>query len=1195
MPRNKKRQQKKNKFLRAHAAAAALTNSENRERTFQNEPEPDQPPEPESLHPSNSEVWSQYETVVKCRTVLEFALLSLIVPQKDPTMPDKPKTPENNPASPTQKGGWERLMNPVQDLGRSLLNFLVGGPTTGNVQQSSDASTSGAGRQRPVGHPANPSTHSTPIILRRRASGSHNVPPQNIPSQKVEPEDEGGLASPPAPFTSRRRKSKKPDETHAQTAPINLPVLKKVELSPSCSYSSSVETFSMPVNKTGPSSSLAKKTVVTLPQAVNKQLASYSVNSESEKKTAEFEQRRQKDAMGNQQATQKHHAPTPEPRRRRSQDVSPQVSMSSRDADMPDRLSKLIASSSEEAFFTATSTTPRNSMLVTAMKPRDDATKLRDAFFGKNSSYQTEQESTASNFKRCDLATSAVNQTLPDKPENSVFAKVLRQGATKDLVAPEKIQDEVPKNVTNLPEKDLLDFSAEKEKVTSERKLSSDVTPQVNIARSSSSVQVEEEDSKKLQVTLLECVKNNRAGISETSCENESDQLNFSSVMKNYDDNEKNKTEKVDFTENVDVNVNTAEIAEVKISLLHDDACSEDEFSKTQKESVKSEVAEENPQNVDVVQTVDEEVLSPELEIVDTKKSDPEQNSLKGNFDSDPESSFVAEQVDPVILVEDSLTVNEPVLELEAKQEHVLEVKVENEPALEVETEQEPVLKVEVENELVSKVQVEKDPVLIEAEQKLALEVEAEQEPTLEVEAEQEPAVEVEAENETVLEVEAEQEPILELNSKQETTLEIEAELEPAFKVEAELEPAFKVEAEQESALKLEVENEPALKVNAEQEITLEVVSADESIGNELNELDLPEEESVLQVEQGEDEADLQVNAEEEIEPEAKESSLTVESSMDASEVEIVESGEVEDKSNQMESEENDKTNLGSDFPVEPAKEENLVDDVDAEEPFDDEHERTPVNEEETRNINDQICEPERNENVLDESDQINISKIENEDKSNDESFELDGKEEVSELLQNDISGEILKSPEAESVSANSQIENIQNSSEVPEITQQFEEEKVSDTFSLGVEFSATEKHSEEDVVVQEQKTTQNVEEIFEDDRLSENEAQSDDKSVTLEKEESLLNENSSNVESSDSVVESETPKESDLDRESKPSQPAGSIVPAPPPPPPPDYLPRLQLQLAAKKVEKKVGEGPKKISTAEQVKNVFKMVDYVF
>ena len=38
-------------------------------------------------------------------------------------------------------------------------------------------------------------------------------------------------------------------------------------------------------------------------------------------------------------------------------------------------------------------------------------------------------------------------------------------------------------------------------------------------------------------------MKNNRAGISETSCENESDQLNFSSVMKNYDDNEKNKTD----------------------------------------------------------------------------------------------------------------------------------------------------------------------------------------------------------------------------------------------------------------------------------------------------------------------------------------------------------------------------------------------------------------------------------------------------------------------------------------------------------------------------------------------------------------------------------------------------------------------------------------------------------------------------
>jgi hypothetical protein len=35
MPRNKKRQQKKLKFLRAHAAAVALAHSDNRERIFQ--------------------------------------------------------------------------------------------------------------------------------------------------------------------------------------------------------------------------------------------------------------------------------------------------------------------------------------------------------------------------------------------------------------------------------------------------------------------------------------------------------------------------------------------------------------------------------------------------------------------------------------------------------------------------------------------------------------------------------------------------------------------------------------------------------------------------------------------------------------------------------------------------------------------------------------------------------------------------------------------------------------------------------------------------------------------------------------------------------------------------------------------------------------------------------------------------------
>jgi hypothetical protein len=91
--------------------------------------------------------------------------------------------------------GLLRFMNPVQDLGRSFFGFLLGGtagppagtPTTPSVTANSDnnnrkpvaasrkrdsviSTTSlsgGGGRTRPPGHPANPSSHSTPILIRR--------------------------------------------------------------------------------------------------------------------------------------------------------------------------------------------------------------------------------------------------------------------------------------------------------------------------------------------------------------------------------------------------------------------------------------------------------------------------------------------------------------------------------------------------------------------------------------------------------------------------------------------------------------------------------------------------------------------------------------------------------------------------------------------------------------------------------------------------------------------------------------------------------------------------------------------------------------------------------------------------------------------------------------------------------------------
>merc|ERR1712142_963788 len=86
--------------------------------------------------------------------------------------------------------GLSKLMSPVQDLGRSLLGFLIGNPqptecspppipvrgssvsnsrASGSKRDSiiSTASVTSPGRQRPLGHPAHPSINSTPIVIRR--------------------------------------------------------------------------------------------------------------------------------------------------------------------------------------------------------------------------------------------------------------------------------------------------------------------------------------------------------------------------------------------------------------------------------------------------------------------------------------------------------------------------------------------------------------------------------------------------------------------------------------------------------------------------------------------------------------------------------------------------------------------------------------------------------------------------------------------------------------------------------------------------------------------------------------------------------------------------------------------------------------------------------------------------------------------
>ena len=142
------------------------------------------------------------------RVVVELALLNLLYnddcssPQLMPIsgkgLQDRkvaamapPPPSGGEPAAP----GLLRFMNPVQDLGRSFIGFLLGGapaagsgvavgtgPTVtataengrkgaaaGRKRDSviSTTSQTGGGRPRPPGHPANPSSHSTPILIRR--------------------------------------------------------------------------------------------------------------------------------------------------------------------------------------------------------------------------------------------------------------------------------------------------------------------------------------------------------------------------------------------------------------------------------------------------------------------------------------------------------------------------------------------------------------------------------------------------------------------------------------------------------------------------------------------------------------------------------------------------------------------------------------------------------------------------------------------------------------------------------------------------------------------------------------------------------------------------------------------------------------------------------------------------------------------
>jgi len=140
---------------------------------------------------------TKYQEVVLLRTIVELALVNLAVGDKWQGGINSEKGScfhlDKVMAPPAREGaagsGLSKLMSPVQDLGRSLLGFLIGNPqpaecapppipvrgsslansSRNNKRDSiiSTTSITSPGRQRPPGHPAHPSVNSTPIVIRR--------------------------------------------------------------------------------------------------------------------------------------------------------------------------------------------------------------------------------------------------------------------------------------------------------------------------------------------------------------------------------------------------------------------------------------------------------------------------------------------------------------------------------------------------------------------------------------------------------------------------------------------------------------------------------------------------------------------------------------------------------------------------------------------------------------------------------------------------------------------------------------------------------------------------------------------------------------------------------------------------------------------------------------------------------------------
>ena len=174
---------------------------------------------------------AELESVVLYKTVLELALVNIALggggqERGGVTGPGQYKTmaPVSSTTSAGSGGGsgLSKLMSPVQDLGKSLLGFLLGSPS--DPPAGPDPVVMTPGRQRPPGHPAHPSVNATPTVIRRSKVEKTQTKPQEtgtpptvLPSSLVreEPEKRVENEKPPVPTKprsvsrSRRRKNKK--------------------------------------------------------------------------------------------------------------------------------------------------------------------------------------------------------------------------------------------------------------------------------------------------------------------------------------------------------------------------------------------------------------------------------------------------------------------------------------------------------------------------------------------------------------------------------------------------------------------------------------------------------------------------------------------------------------------------------------------------------------------------------------------------------------------------------------------------------------------------------------------------------------------------------------------------------------------------------------------------------------------------